>query len=109
MGAVWYCWRTGGRRTWRSMLAVALVCGVLGTGALGALAGARRTESAYGHYLRSINASDVTVNIPSPDTSLVHRVAFAVLAAPKRSGQPLVSVGCRNMSTSSGSSTWPAP
>jgi hypothetical protein len=57
------------------MLAVALVCGVLGTGALGALAGARRTESAYGRYLRSINASDVTVNLPSPDTSLVHRVA----------------------------------
>ena len=32
--------------------------------ALGAVAGARRTASAYGRYLTSINASDVFVNVP---------------------------------------------
>jgi FtsX-like permease family len=47
-------------------LAVALIGGLLGTVALGALAGARRTDSAYGRYLRSVNASDVLVNIPGP-------------------------------------------
>jgi ABC-type lipoprotein release transport system permease subunit len=54
---------------------VALLCGILGAVALGAEAGARRTESAYGRYLRSINASDVMVNIPSPDTKLIRKVA----------------------------------
>jgi hypothetical protein len=39
------------------------MCG-LGTVALGALAGARRTDTAYGRYLASINASDVFVNVP---------------------------------------------
>jgi len=42
---------------------------------LGALAAARRTESAYARYLTSINASDVWVNVPSPELSLIHRVA----------------------------------
>jgi len=41
---------------------------------MGALAGARRTESAYGRYLQSIRASDVLVNIPTPDTSLVAKI-----------------------------------
>ena len=75
MGAAWYWWRANRRRTWQSTLALALLCGILGAVALGALAGARRTESAYGRYLRSINASDVMVNIPSPDTSLIAKVA----------------------------------
>ena len=43
---------------------IAVVGGLLGAVALGALAGARRTASAYGRYLASINASDAMVNIP---------------------------------------------
>ena len=54
---------------------VAVLCGLLGAVSLAALAGARRTESAYGRYLHSINASDVEVNVPSPDLSLDARVA----------------------------------
>jgi hypothetical protein len=54
---------------------VAILCGVLGAVSLAALASARRTESAYGRYLHDINASDVEVNVPSPDTSLDKRVA----------------------------------
>jgi len=46
------------------VLAIAVVGGLLGAVALGALAGARRTASAYGRYLASINASDAMVNIP---------------------------------------------
>ena len=75
MRAAWYYWRSDGRRAWRSTLVVALLCGLLGAAALGALAGARRTESAYGRYLVSINSSDVYVNVPSPDTALDARVA----------------------------------
>jgi hypothetical protein len=48
------------------MLTVALIGGLLGMVALGALAGARRTESAYGRYLASVNASDVFADIPGP-------------------------------------------
>src|SRR5271155_3848304 len=75
MAAVLYWWRSIRRRSWRRTLVVILLCGILGAVALGALAGARRTESAYGRYLRSINASDVFVNIPSNDTSLNTRVS----------------------------------
>ena len=47
-------------------LLIALIGGLLGAVALGALAGARRTDAAYGRYLRWANASDVMVNIPGP-------------------------------------------
>lgn len=57
------------------MLTVALIGGLLGTVALGALAGARRTASAYGRYLASINASDVFVDIPGPSLPAIPRIA----------------------------------
>jgi hypothetical protein len=44
-------------------VALALLTGLLGGVALGAVAGARRTASAYGRYLEAINASDVFVNV----------------------------------------------
>ena len=56
------------------MLAVVLVCGLLGTVALGALAGARRTDMAYGRYLRAINSSDVFVNVPGPVLPAIRQV-----------------------------------
>jgi hypothetical protein len=52
------------RRSWRQVAALALLGGLLGAVALGAVAGARRTATAYGRYLASINASDVFVNVP---------------------------------------------
>ncbi len=45
-------------------MVLALMGGLLGAVALGALAGARRTATAYGRYLASIHASDVFVNVP---------------------------------------------
>jgi putative ABC transport system permease protein len=58
------CWRSVLRRSWRQAIVLSLVGGLLGTVALGALAGARRTAGAYDRYLRAISASDVFVNIP---------------------------------------------
>ena len=69
-----YWWRATGRTAWRPALVVVLLTSVLGAVSLAALAGARRTESAYGRYLEAVHASDVMVNIPSPDTSLIARV-----------------------------------
>jgi hypothetical protein len=46
------------------MTVLALLTGILGAVTLGALAGARRTDTAYDRYLAAINASDVFVNVP---------------------------------------------
>lgn len=64
MGTAVYVCRATARRSWRTVLTVALIGGLLGAVALAALAGARRTASAYGRYLASINASDAFVNVP---------------------------------------------
>src|ERR1700727_1754777 len=64
MIAALYWWRATRRNSWRVALTVALLGGLLGAVALGALAGARRTDSAYGRYLTSINVSDAFVNVP---------------------------------------------
>ena len=74
MAAALYWWRASRRAAWRQTLIVVLICGTLGAVSLTALAGARRTESAYGRYLQSIHASDVMVNIPSTNTSLIAKV-----------------------------------
>ncbi|HEV3293750.1 MAG TPA: hypothetical protein VG123_32625, partial [Streptosporangiaceae bacterium] len=58
------CGRSAIRGSWRQALALALLIGLLGGVALGAVAGARRTATAYGRYLAAINASDVFVNVP---------------------------------------------
>jgi hypothetical protein len=66
MRTAWYASRATWRRCWPIALVVALIGGLLGAVALGALAGARRTDSAYGRYLKSVNASDVQVDVPGP-------------------------------------------
>ncbi|MGP8062368.1 MAG: FtsX-like permease family protein [Acidimicrobiales bacterium] len=70
----WYWWRATWRTAWRPALVVVLLTGLLGGVSMAALAGARRTESAYGRYLQGVHSSDVMVNIPSPDRSLIARV-----------------------------------
>ncbi|MGP8001536.1 MAG: FtsX-like permease family protein [Streptosporangiaceae bacterium] len=74
MSAALYYWRATGRRSRRSAIVVALICGLLGTVVLGALAGARRTGTAYGRYLHAINSSDVFVNVPGAVLSAIRQV-----------------------------------
>ncbi|MGO8955993.1 MAG: FtsX-like permease family protein [Streptosporangiaceae bacterium] len=69
-----YAFRATWRRSWRMALVVALIGGLLGAVALGALAGARRTDSAYGRYLRSVNASDVLVDVPGPLLPVIRKI-----------------------------------
>ena len=59
-----YLRRGTGRRIWRTVLALAVIGGLLGAVALAALAGARRTAGAYDRYLRASLASDALVNVP---------------------------------------------
>lgn len=74
VNTAFFYWRAARRRSWRRTVVVALVCGLLGTVALGALAGARRTDSAYGRYLASINSSNVLVNVPGPVLASIRQV-----------------------------------
>jgi len=64
MRGAFYMYRGTGRGLRRAILVVALIGGLLGAVALGALAGARRTSTAYDRYLTSSNASDALVNVP---------------------------------------------
>ncbi len=89
MKAAWYVWRRAGGRSWRAVVVVALVGGLLGAVALGATAGARRTGSAYGRYLWSIKASDVFVNVPVPSLPLIRQVE----KLPGTAGRPAAWVG----------------
>jgi hypothetical protein len=74
MSIAGYAARATWRSCWRIALAVALIGGLLGAVALGALAGARRTDTAYGRYLRSVNASDVLVDVPGPLLPVIREI-----------------------------------
>jgi hypothetical protein len=74
MGITWYFFRATYRQSWRVVLVVALIGGLLGAAAMAALAGARRTDSAYGRYLQAVKASDVMIDIPGPLLSVVRQV-----------------------------------
>jgi hypothetical protein len=64
MGTALYWWRATARRSWRPLVVLAVLGGVLGAIALAAVAGAWRTDTAYGRYLRAANVSDASVNVP---------------------------------------------
>jgi cell division protein FtsX len=64
MSTALYWWRGAARRSWRPLAVLVLLGGVLGAVALAAVAGAWRTDTAYGRYLRAANVSDAFVNVP---------------------------------------------
>lgn len=66
MGAVGLLVATDLRRRWRSVLAVALLLGLGGAVVLSALAGARRTQSAYPRLNEATAAADFSVEV-SPE------------------------------------------
>ena len=57
----WFRFRATFGRRWSGCLALALLIGLVGGLALGVLAGARRTQSAYPAFLKSTNASDLSI------------------------------------------------
>jgi len=58
---VWYRFRSTFARRWGGLLAIVLLVALLGGVSMGALAGARRTQSSYPAYLAHTNASDLGV------------------------------------------------
>jgi hypothetical protein len=65
MASVWLLVRCELRRRWCSLLVVALLVGIVGAIVLTAVAGARRTESAYPRVLDALDAHDATVEVSS--------------------------------------------
>lgn len=63
MGFARYWTRASFTRSWRTLLAVALLLGLIGGLSLFAIAGARRTQSAYPRFLRSTNPSTMVVDV----------------------------------------------
>ncbi|MCU1458922.1 MAG: hypothetical protein JWL73_3014, partial [Actinomycetia bacterium] len=55
----WYRFRATFGRRWAGYLSLALLIGLLGGIAMGAVAGARRNQSAYPRYLAGTDPSDV--------------------------------------------------
>jgi ABC-type antimicrobial peptide transport system permease subunit len=63
MTAVWMRARNELRRRWRGLVSLALIAGIGGGAAIAAVAGARRTESAYPRFLKATNAFDAFVGL----------------------------------------------
>ena len=57
----WYRFRTTFTRRWGGLLAIVVLIGLLGGLAIGAVAGARRTQSSFPAYLARTDASSLTV------------------------------------------------
>lgn len=78
MTAVIYRLRADLRSGWRSLVVIALFVGVSGGAALGALAAARRTDTAFGRMRAATDAWDLTVN---PNNGSESRLSFSELRA----------------------------
>jgi len=59
---VWYRLRTTFARDWGSYLSLVVLIGLIGGIAMGSIAAARRTQSAYPAFLSATNASDLTMS-----------------------------------------------
>lgn len=59
----WYRFSRTLSARWFGYLSIVLLVGLLGGLAMGAIAGARRTQAAYPTYLASSHASDLDVSV----------------------------------------------
>ena len=71
LNVVWYRFRATFRGQWSGYLTVIALVALLGGLAMGAVAGARRTQFFYPHYLAGTNPSDLVVgpNVPGASVS----------------------------------------
>ena len=61
----WYRFRATLRRRWPGYLTIVLLVGLVGGVSMGAIAGARRTQSAFPAYLAATDASDLEMQVSS--------------------------------------------
>jgi hypothetical protein len=75
MAGLAYAWRAAARRHWARWLLLVALLGLAGGISVAAIAGARRTASAYPRYVDWARVPDVTIEPPpGPDEGFVDRV-----------------------------------
>jgi hypothetical protein len=87
VAAVRYRFRAELRARWKSALALALLAGLAGGVTLAAIAGARRTDSAYSRLLVATNAAHILVNPDYGNDSGLDAKAIARLPMVTRAGR----------------------
>ena len=80
MSAIWMRVRSELRTARRSVFALALLVAISGAAVLTPLAGARRTESAYGRFLSDSNAHDVETNEGVPGLGYAYSLDLDAVA-----------------------------
>jgi hypothetical protein len=75
VGLIRFRFRAYGRDRWPAYLSLVLLVGLVGGVALGSMAAARRTESAFPAFLRSTNPSDLDIDNGNYDPTLLKQVA----------------------------------
>src|SRR5438132_8173719 len=83
MNAVWMRARSELRSRLGSILALAVIVGVIGGLVIAAVAGARRTETAYPRFLASENALTLVVQVSSKDPLTARRVLHEIEGFPQ--------------------------
>jgi hypothetical protein len=89
LSVAWYRLRATWGRRWATYFSVVLLIGLVGGVAMAAVAGARRTQSAFPDYLATTKASDLHVQVQGVANLSLHLVAGAHLSA-QLSGLPEV-------------------
>lgn len=74
MSAAWAVARAELRTRWRSLLVLGLVCGLAGGAALGAVALAQRTATAYPRLVEAVHLDDARVVVPDDQPGLTAAV-----------------------------------
>jgi hypothetical protein len=69
LSVAWYRFRATFRRRWTGYLAIVVLIGLVGGLAMAAIAGARRTQSAYPTFLAGTNPSDLNLAVYNPATA----------------------------------------
>ncbi len=79
MTAVWYRFRAELRARWKAVVVLAVLAGIAGGVTLAAIAGARRTDSAFSRLLTATDAAQVLVNPDDGNDSKLDPKAVARL------------------------------
>src|SRR5438105_8064778 len=90
MNAVWMRARSELRSRLGSILALAVIVGVIGGVVIAAVAGARRTETAYPRFLAAENALTLVVQVGSKDPPTARRVLREIERFPQVKATTLV-------------------
>lgn len=113
MCLVLYHFRTTFGHRWRRYVGIVLLLGILAGVSMFAIAGARRTQSAYPRFLRSINASTMATDVGAYDADFAAAVAkfpevrntstyIASFVAPLVDGKPDLSVSFESLGSLDG-------